>query len=183
MSTLYVDTITEKTLGNGVQIADLVPAAGSVVQVVSATKTDKQSTTSSTAVDITGLSVSITPTSASSKMLVRCDINYGGYLNVYIAFFVKRDAANMVLSTTATGNQINATFSGGGDNNNHQYKMNGVSHTYLDSPATTSAITYKVQFASTEASIAATINAPSQTDNQAYIIGGTSTITVMEIAQ
>ncbi len=34
MSTLYVDTITEKTAGNGVQIADLVPAAGSVVQVV-----------------------------------------------------------------------------------------------------------------------------------------------------
>ena len=34
MSTLYVDTITEKTAGNGVQIADLVPAAGSVAQVV-----------------------------------------------------------------------------------------------------------------------------------------------------
>ena len=33
MSTLYVDTITEKTSGNGVQISDLVPAAGSVVQV------------------------------------------------------------------------------------------------------------------------------------------------------
>ena len=33
MSTLYVDTITEKTSGNGVQIADLVPAAGSVIQV------------------------------------------------------------------------------------------------------------------------------------------------------
>ena len=182
MSTLYVDTITEKTLGNGVQIADLVPAAGSVVQVVSATKTDKQSTTSSTAVDITGLSVSITPTSASSKMLVRCDINYGGNLNVYIAFFVKRDAANMVLSTAATGNQINATFSGGGDNNNHDFKLNGVSHTYLDSPATTSAITYKVQFASTNGGTAATVNAPYQTENDVYIIGGTSTITVMEIA-
>jgi hypothetical protein len=35
MSQLFVDTITEKTAGNGVQIADLVPAAGSVVQVVS----------------------------------------------------------------------------------------------------------------------------------------------------
>lgn len=33
MSQLYVDTITEKTSGNGVQIADLVPAAGSVVRM------------------------------------------------------------------------------------------------------------------------------------------------------
>ena len=156
--------------------------SGSVIQVVSATKTDKQSTTSATAVDITGLSVSITPTSTSSKILVRCDINYGGNLNVYIAFFVKRDAANMVVSTAATGNQINATFSGGGDNNNHGFKLNGVSHTYLDSPATTSAITYKVQFASTNGSIAATVNAPYQTENDVYIIGGTSTITVTEIA-
>lgn len=156
--------------------------SGSVLQVVSATKTDKQSTTSSTAVDITGLSVSITPTSASSKILVRCDINYGGDLNAYIAFFVKRDAANMVVSTTGTGNQINATFGAGADANNHQYKINGVSHSYLDSPATTSQITYKVQFANTSGGVAATINAPHNTDNFNYIIGGTSSITVMEIA-
>lgn len=169
-----------KITNDGVAISGL--PAGSVLQVVSATKTDKQSTTSSTAVDITGLSVSITPTSASSKILVRCDINYGGNLNVYIAFFVKRDAANMLVSTAGTGNQINSTFAAGADNNNHDYKMNGVSHSYLDSPATTSQITYKVQFASTNGGTAATVNAPYQTQNDVYIIGGTSTITVMEIA-
>ena len=160
----------------------IVNATGSILQVKSATKTDKQSTSSVTAVDITGLSVSITPTSASSKMLVRCDINYGGVNNVYIAFFVKRDAANMVVSTAGTGLQINATFAAGGDNNNHTYKVNGVSHSYLDSPATTNTITYKVQFASTGSSHPATINAPNNADNAAYIVGGTSTITVMEIA-
>ena len=46
MSTLYVDTITEKTVGNGVQIADLVPAAGSVVQVVSVASAGFLQTTS-----------------------------------------------------------------------------------------------------------------------------------------
>ena len=155
---------------------------GKILQVVSATKTNKQSTSSSTAVDIAGLSVSITPSSSSNKMLVRCDINYGGINNVYLAFFVKRNSANMVVSTAGTGNQVNATFSAGGDNNNHTYKVNGVSHAFLDSPSTTSAITYKLQFASTGTSGPATINAPYNTDNAAYVVGGTSTITVMEIS-
>ena len=178
------NAVTDAKLANTLDLSSksLTMPTGAILQVKSATKTDKQSTTSSTAVDITGLSVSITPTSASSKMLVRCDINYGGNLNAYIAFFVKRDAANMVVSTAATGSQINATFGAGADNNNHEFKLNGVSHTYLDSPATTSAITYKVQFASTNAATAVTVNAPYETHNQPYIIGGTSTITVMEIA-
>mgnify|MGYP003123072407 CR=1 FL=1 len=160
----------------------ILNATGSVLQVVSATKTNKQSTTSATAVDIAGLSVSITPSSSSNKILVRCDINYGGANNVYISFFVKRNAANMVVSTAGSGNQINATFGAGGDNNNHGFKLNGVSHAFLDSPSTTSAITYKVQYASTVNSAAATINAPDNADNQPYVIGGTSTITVMEIS-
>ena len=60
--------------------------------------------------------------------------------------------------------------------------MASASYTYLDSPNTTSAITYKVQAAVRYSSIEFTINAPFQTNNESYIIGGTSTITVMEIA-
>jgi hypothetical protein len=56
------------------------------------------------------------------------------------------------------------------------------SHNFLDSPASTSALTYKVQFSTTNNSTEFTINAPYRTDNGAYIIGGTSTITLMEIA-
>jgi len=181
--------ITTAKIGNGAvtsaKLAGLTRSdmpTGSILQVKSATKTDKQDTASSTPQDITGLSVSITPTSASSDILVRCDINYGGNVDVYGAFFVKRDAANMVVSTAGTGLQTNSTFAVGGDSSNHQYKMNGVSHTYLDSPATTSAITYKVQFASMSGSLDLTVNSPVITTNAAYIIGGTSTITVMEIA-
>lgn len=62
MSTLYVDTITEKTAGNGVQIA------GHVVQVVNATYSTQTSTTSTTFVS-TGLTATITPTSSSNKIL------------------------------------------------------------------------------------------------------------------
>ncbi|MDC3181489.1 hypothetical protein OAT17_00800 [Flavobacteriaceae bacterium] len=178
------NAVTDAKLANTLDLSGktLTMPTGAILQVKSSTKTDKQDTSSATPQDITGLSVSITPTSASSDILVRCDINYGGALDVYGAFFVKRDAANMVVSTAGTGLQTNSTFAVGGDSSNHQYKMNGVSHTYLDSPATTSAITYKVQFASMSGSLDLTVNSPVITTNAAYIIGGTSTITVMEIA-
>ena len=178
------NAVTDAKLASTLDLSGkaLTMPKGAILQVKSSTKTDKQDTSSTTPQDITGLSVSITPTSASSDILVRCDINYGGSLDVYGAFFVKRDAANMVVSTAGTGLQTNSTFAVGGDSSNHSYKMNGVSHTYLDSPATTSAITYKVQFASMSGSLELTVNAPNNTNNAAYIIGGTSTITVMEIA-
>lgn len=166
------------------KIRDAGLPAGSVLQIVSATKTDKQSTTSSTAVDITGLSVSITPTSASSKILVQCDVNCGGYNNTYTAFFVKRDGSDMLVSTAVSGSsQIKSTFTHSFmDVASQEYKVQGTSHSYLDSPATTSQTTYKIQFASTSGGTSATINAPYNNTNAGYIIGGTSTITVMEIA-
>lgn len=155
---------------------------GSVLQVKSATKTDKQSTTSSTPSDITGLSVSITPTSTSSKILVITNINFGGNLNFYGSFDILRGSSKITESSYPTGNQVAATIAVGADNNNFSYKTMTASHNFLDSPASTSALTYKVQFASTYGSIAFNINAPQATDNAAYIVGGTSTITVMEIA-
>ena len=156
------------------------PKAGNVLQVVQTVKTNKFTTTSSSAVDITGLSVAITPTSASSKILILTNINYGGETNVYGALYVLRDSTNVIVSTYPTGNQIAATFGVGAPSDS--YKIASASHIYLDSPNTTSAITYKVQAASTYNSLQLTINAPFQTDNVSYIIGGTSTITVMEIA-
>jgi hypothetical protein len=178
------DAVTTAKIQDGAVTAakiDSLPT-GSVLQVVSATKTDKQSTTSATPSDITGLSVSITPTSTSSKILVMTSINYGGDTNFYGAFFVKRNSTDIVLSTVGTGNQVNSTFGVGGDSSDGAYKLNGTAHSYLDSPATTSAVTYKVQFASTHSSISLAVNGTGNTDNNSYIIGGTSTITVMEIA-
>jgi hypothetical protein len=153
---------------------------GSVLQVVQTIKTDKFTTTSSSAVDITGLSATITPTSASSKILILTDINYGGEDNLYGALYVLRNSTNVIVSTYPTGNQIAATFGVGPPRDS--FKIASASHIYLDSPNTTSAITYKVQAASTYNSVQLTINAPFQTTNAAYIIGGTSSITVMEIA-
>ena len=68
MSTLYVDTITEKTVGNGVQIP------GHVVQVVSNIVTGQQ-TFSSTSPTASNLSLSITPKYSNSKLLIMITIN------------------------------------------------------------------------------------------------------------
>ena len=154
--------------------------SNSVLQVVSTTKTDKFTTTSITPVDITGLSVTITPISANSRILIVTNMNYGGDSNLYGAFFVVRNSTNVVVGTYPTGNQTVATFGVGQPFDT--FKIDCGSHTYLDSPGLTSAITYKVQAASAYNSLTFTINAPFQTADQPYIIGGTSTITVMEIA-
>ncbi len=70
MSTLYVDTINEKTSGNGVQIP------GHVVQVVEGTRNGTFVTTS-TSFTPNGLSVTITPQFSTSKILlsVNCMID------------------------------------------------------------------------------------------------------------
>ncbi len=166
------------------KVAGVLPDAnapsGSVIQVVSATKTDKASTTSMSPVDVAGLSVTITPTSAANRILVITNINYGGFDNMYGAFYVLRGASNMVVGTYPTGAQTAATIGIGMPTD--RWKTATAAHTHLDSPNTTNATTYKVQFASRWSNIEVTVNAPSNTDNGSYVVGGTSSITVMEIA-
>jgi len=163
MSTLYVDTITEKTSGNGVQIADLVPAAGSVIQVVQG-QYSSTVTTSSTSYIATGLTASITPTSTSSKILVlvshpSTDKRIG---NTYLGLRLNRNGS---LITTITNQdmyngQVNVTSS-------------NISYTYLDSPSSASALTYSTVFNSGAGNAQVSINWN----------GGPSTLTLMEIAQ
>ena len=64
---------------------------GHIVQVKQTVKTDEFSTTSTSAVDVTGLSVSITPTSTSSKILVTYDVK-ASCENVQMSFFLLRDS-------------------------------------------------------------------------------------------
>ena len=183
MSTLYVDTINEKTSRNGVQIADLVPAAGSVIQVQSSVLSSKVSTTSlySTAYVDTGLSVSITPKFSTSKILITSSLMCGSYAS-FNYFKLLRGTTELGLGDAA-GSRERCTFcfypdAGGGNNTS---VANG--HTFLDSPATTSAITYKWTWAVSSGSYQAVLNSNVRDDGNTYEPRGASTITVMEIAQ
>jgi hypothetical protein len=161
MSTLYVDTITEKTSGNGVQIP------GHVVQVVNATYSTQTSNSSVTFAD-TGLTASITPLSASSKILVT--VNVSGLRkvtnNTWVELRLLRNSSVLFNMESSAGRNGSST-----DN-----AVGSASTSYLDSPATTSATTYKVQFSSANNNAEVFINISGNT-------GSTSTITLMEIAQ
>ena len=102
--------------GNGTvtglsQLPDSAMAAGSILQVKQTFKTDFFSTTSSSFVDITGMSLEITPTSTSSKILIEVIINAGGESNFYGGIKLLRGSTTIGLSTAVSlGNQVNAFF-------------------------------------------------------------------------
>ena len=78
MSTLSVDTIQGQTTAANVKLP-----AGCILQTVSTTKTDAFSNASSSLVDITGMTVTITPKYSTSKILIRANLNWGGVNNIY----------------------------------------------------------------------------------------------------
>lgn len=152
--------------------------AGSVLQVLQATKTDSFSTTSTSDVDITGLSVTITPSSSANKILVSFstvgsingDIAHG-YFNIVrgSTLIFKGDAAG---SRTGATSVINEPTPG---------QMLCYSQTYLDSPATTSATTYKLQLHSSNGNTIYVNRSARDNDAAAYDGRAVSSITVMEI--
>jgi hypothetical protein len=139
MSTLYVDTITEKTVGNGVQIP------GHVVQVKQAVTTASQTSGSQTSyVDITGATLTITPKSTSSKILLMCDM--GGYFNNGSTYPIVEFA--FVRGSTVIHNKSGFYFDARSAGTIYAQSLIRVGLHYLDSPSTTSATTYKIQYKS-----------------------------------
>jgi hypothetical protein len=141
--------------------------AGSVLQVVNATYSTLSSRSSSTYAD-TGLTASITPTSASSKILVF--VNQAGCgketNNTTLLLKLLRNSTDLIEFEKVAGftNTTATNYFG------------SCSTCYLDSPSTTSATTYKTQFASS-------VNNAIVYLHSALSGGGSvSTITLMEIA-
>ena len=143
----------------------------SVLQVKQAYKVDAFTTTSGSYVDITGLSVSITPSSTSSRILVLATINCDGY-NAQAIFAMVRNSTLIGQSTAGSSfNGFASSYGFGSGSAGSSMVVN-----YIDSPSTTSAITYKIQVAKAGGSGTVKVN---QIENSSY--GMTSAITVMEI--
>ena len=175
---------TDMLANNAVSSAKLASGAGGkVLQVKQAVKTDTASSTSENYADISGLSVSITPASSSNKILVTCNIHVSGHTDSFQAFKVLRDSTAIGLGTAGTGNQTNASFATMCVNQGSaEYGLRIGSFEFLDSPSSTSALTYKVQWASTYQDYTSYINRPHDTVNDDYSIFASSTITVKEVA-
>jgi len=153
---------------------------GNILQVVSTTKTDHFTSTSASQTEITGLNVSITPSSSSNKILLLVNINFGAATNGYIGFNLKRDSTLIATSTAVSGDDRLQGTMGGYHSGTAQIESAGFN--FLDSPSTTSAITYKTFVSSLYASVAVHINRTNDTGNSTYNQGVASTITVMEVA-
>jgi hypothetical protein len=153
--------------------------SGSVIQTVQTVKTDSFTTTSTSYVDITGFSVSITPTSTSSKILVMVTIGalaHSGAGGTLVN--LKRGTTTIVSNSDGGSADTNdAWFVSGGQTytNNDRFHRAGVIN-YLDSPSSTSAQTYKCQMI--VGSGTGYFNRWGTNTDQAQV----STITVMEIA-
>jgi len=139
---------------------------GSILQAVQGITTTVTSTTSTSYVN-TALSASITPTASTNKIWALVTSSFTHSLSNYGAFFsIFRNGASG--TNLAGANGWGNFYTGGGDVLNI-----GVSLAYLDSPATTSALTYNLCIKSESASN--TISCP-------IVTGNTATILLMEIA-
>jgi hypothetical protein len=150
---------------NSLSSVTSLPAAistGKVLQVVNATHNTETSTSSSSDID-TGLTASITPSSTSNKVLVNVVVAGVGKdsSNTYQSIKLKRG------STTLAKIDEGAAYTATTASN----RVGAVAISYLDSPSTTSATTYKATFSSIAGSATVMVQDESSV----------STITLMEI--
>jgi hypothetical protein len=138
---------------------------GKIGQVVSTHKTDATSTTSSSYEDISGMSVAITPSATSSKILVlyRLTLSNGSDN--------RNDSVRLLRGSTAIIDPSDFYRLG---SNTYVYNASG---NFLDSPSSTSELTYKFQWLVEASGHTGYLNRRGQNST----IRGHSTITVMEV--
>ena len=158
------------------------PSGGKVLQVIQTVKTDTTSTTALTSspVDMTGMTVDITPSATTSKVLVFWNLQLGFIANNSLFLTLVREvggvAATPLLGDTASSRVRTSTsaMSPHGD----AAAVSAIQ--YLDSPATTSAVTYKIKWSIQWVGTGYVNRSYTDTDNSTFQ-RTTSSITVMEI--
>ena len=178
-----------KTDGSG-NLSFGADQAGKILQVKNAIKTDTASVTSNTFTDISGLSISITPSSSSNKILFRGYVSIGTEGNTNVAIKIFRDSTEIGKSTANSTAANNSTATAAGLNvssvtSSVKSQIKQLQFEVLDSPNTTSAVTYKVQFAEISlyqyASVIVYVNRTYFTPS-ASLHGVISSVTAMEVA-
>ena len=161
-------------------------AGGGVVQTKSTHKADTFTTTSTSFTDLTGLNVTITPTSSSNKILILVNVTFGGNTNLYafgrLVRTISGGSATAIGIGNASGNRSRASFPLHNlDVGNAVYHSKESSFMFLDSPNTTTSTEYQVQCFTHSSGSSLFINRPQNDDNSNYIGRYTSNITAMEV--
>ena len=186
-SILKVNTIQDATNSNTAMTIDSsgnINMPGSVIQVVSTTTDTTTTMTSTSFTEYSALNTSITPKFSTSKIFVTLNICVGnGHDDNYNQYRLNRNGTDIGLGLSGQGGSAQATFSNNGPYTHAIYEIHSSSYSILDSPNTTSQVTYKL-FARGYATGSRTIlfNRPSNVDD-AQRSTTTSTMSLMEIAQ
>jgi hypothetical protein len=150
--------------------------------VVQTVKTDVFSSTSATFEDVTGLTATITPSSATSKVLIIAQVAYGigaGAGTVYGHFRLNGGNANAYVGD-ADGIRVQAVFGGSAESDQSSALLSG-SIVYLDSPGSATAQTYAVQVRRGSVGTVQ-VNRSGGDINDTNRTRGASSITVIEVA-
>lgn len=168
---------------NSIVPLDGLPAGasgGGIIQVVSTTKTDtfSSATSSSAFIDVTGLSVNITPRSTSNKILIYSTVHITG-ASAADRFGIRlvRDSTAIAIADAAS-NRVRASASTINDSTSELHNLNIM---HLDSPSTTSATTYKIQ-CTNESNRNVYINISSADQDSNTVFRTVSSITAMEVS-
>ena len=158
---------------------------GKVGQVVSTTKTDTATISSSGFADVSGLTLNITPSATSSKVLIKCNITLNhNDSNHTVVFRFLRDSTAVGVGASAGSRtsalmRFNMATSGDGYYS-LVYSTGDVSTNFLDSPSSTDEQVYKIQGIVNGAN-SLHINRTGSDSDGANYSRTNSTITVMEI--
>lgn len=179
---MALTTIQAGMLSSGVPTRAQMPA-GSVLQVAQTVlSTAFTSTTKGSYVAVTGLSVDLTPISITSKVLVTVNVTTSNLNNLVCYFHIYRNGVQITPNGVATGTTPATAFAilGGGSASNAAVSAT-IPMTFLDSPVSTSTQTYQV-YAAVNSTAILNLNVNPATTNGGGAAGGSSTITLMEIA-
>ena len=178
--------VNTATLADGAASGSkLTMPSGSVIQTVQSVKTgiDSYSTGSSTLsdsyFDISGLSVSITP-SSGTKCFVSYTVNVGGQAGYGQGLALFRDSTQIYLADASGNIQRLSNFDYTVDNK----KVDSMAGQFLDTHGAngSTAVTYKLQMYVAEPGWTTRVNRSQSTANDRDYGRGASSITVMEIA-
>ena len=166
-SILRVDSIQTAAGGSATASGLGIGGVGKIGQVVNVNKTDTFNSSSGSYVDVTGLSASITRSATTSKIFVNLTLYVSNDTQTSNTFAkIVRDSTGLQESINRIPQEAQAV-----------YRTYNISMTHLDSPSSTSALTYKLQMLT---------NAGTFYVNRAANQGGfsgthTATLTLMEV--
>jgi len=166
---------------------DRLERAGNILQVVSTTKTDTSTFVTASGgptAAVPGLDVDITPTATSSKILVRGVISFStnNVSSNGIGLFMLRDSTEISIGSAGNSN-TRVTVAGYGNPDDNRLTQT-IPFEFLDSPSTTSQITYGVKlFQPYSAPVTIYVNDNGDGLASGTRVRSTSVITAMEVAQ